>query len=66
MFRLTSIVVSLLGLFSFQFAYSATLPDLNLTPGVLCSAADSDFKGYDYPSRVARCNRNIAVAEKLE
>ncbi|MBC7458791.1 MAG: hypothetical protein H7235_10960 [Bdellovibrionaceae bacterium] len=66
MFRLTSVVVSLLSLFSFQFAYSATLPDLNLTPGVLCSAADPDFKGYDYPSQVARCNRNIAVAEKLE
>lgn len=44
--------------------YSYQLPDPKLTPGVLCTEQDPDFKGYDYPSKVARCNRNVSIQEK--
>lgn len=46
--------------------HAKALPDPNLTPGVLCQTNDSDFKGFDYPERIARCNRNILSPEKEE
>ena len=41
-----------------------SVPDAQLTPGVICTASDPDFSGLDYPSKVARCNRNISTQEK--
>ena len=43
-----------------------TKPNPQLTPGVLCTANDPDFKGYDYPSKIPRCNRKISNLEKTE
>lgn len=51
-------------LFQFSTAFSYQLPDPKLTPGVLCTEQDPDFKGYDYPNVVARCNRNVSIEEK--
>jgi hypothetical protein len=56
----------LVGLTISQFSFSMTIPNAQLTPGVLCTPSDSDFKGYDYPSKVPRCNRNIGNQEKAE
>lgn len=47
-----------------SFAEAFQQPKATLTPGAACSEQDSDFKGYDYPSHVARCNRNITIQEK--
>lgn len=41
-------------------------PDSVQTPGVLCSSSDTDFQRYDYPEKIARCQRHIEEAEKLE
>ena len=41
-------------------------PDRTNTPGVLCQATDADFKDYEYPENIARCNRNIGTAEKMQ
>ena len=41
-------------------------PDPQKTPGVICRSSDADFKGYDYPEHIARCNRNIQQQEKLQ
>lgn len=49
-----------------HFSFASTLPNPKLTPGVLCSSSDPDFKGYDYPSQIPRCNRNIGNLEKAE
>ncbi|MBC7457392.1 MAG: hypothetical protein H7235_03880 [Bdellovibrionaceae bacterium] len=58
-------IVSALILSHSLIAYSAVLaPDPKLTKGVLCTPQDPDFKGFDYPSKVARCNRNILDSEK--
>jgi hypothetical protein len=53
-----------MGIFT-PMAVLAVAPNPAITPGVLCTPTDPNFKGYDYPSQVARCNRNIAQAEKL-
>lgn len=55
-------IVSLIFQFSTALAYR--LPDPKLTPGAICTEHDPDFKGYDYPSQVARCNRNVSFQEK--
>ena len=45
--------------------FAAVLPpDQAVTPGALCKSTDPDFKGYDYPEQVARCDRNVGHAEK--
>ena len=49
---------------SLSLATQAT-PDGRLTPGVLCTAHDPNYKGPDYPERIARCNRNVDKNEKL-
>ena len=41
-------------------------PNIKFTPGLLCSTKDPDFSNFDYPERVARCNRNIGDAEKAK
>ncbi len=41
-------------------------PDPKLTPGVLCTSSDPDYRGPDYPEGIARCNRNISDQEKIE
>lgn len=66
MLSLKKVSFVLVGLTISQFSFSMTMPNTQLTPGVLCTASDSDFKGYDYPSKVARCNRNIGNPEKAE
>lgn len=47
-------------------AYGFVNPDPTKTPGVLCQPTDADFKDYEYPENIARCNRNIGIAEKLQ
>ncbi len=50
-----------------QFSASASiLPAPSLTPGALCTSTDPDFKDFEYPAKIARCNRNISDAEKTE
>ncbi len=49
-----------------QSAYSMTVPNPQFTMGVLCTQNDPNFRGFDYPVKVARCNRNIGQAEKSE
>ncbi len=43
-------------------------PDTNLTPGVLCSYFDRDYKGMDSHSneRVALCNRRVKRNQKQD
>ncbi len=64
--KLRNILFIVLSLTISNAAFSMQLPDPKLTPGVLCSASDPDFQGYDYPSHVARCKRNISNQEKLD
>jgi hypothetical protein len=45
---------------------SSVGPDPQLVPGVLCTSSDPDFRGYEYPEKVARCNRNVSEQEKAE
>jgi hypothetical protein len=46
-------------------AFAAVVaPDWNLTPGVVCTQNDPDFKGLEYPEQIARCNRNVPQEEK--
>ncbi|MFZ3228918.1 MAG: hypothetical protein WA160_01845 [Pseudobdellovibrio sp.] len=66
MLSLKKVSFVLVGFTISQFSFSMTMPNTQLTPGVLCTPSDSDFKGYDYPSKVARCNRNIGNPEKAE
>lgn len=49
-----------------QTVFSMSVPNPQFTTGVLCTPTDADFKGFDYPSKVARCNRNIGSIEKEE
>ncbi len=44
--------------------FAVHLPDPLLTPGKICTEKDVDFKGFDYPAKMARCNRNIGHNEK--
>ena len=39
-------------------------PDWNATPGKVCSSKDSDFDGYFYPAKVARCKRHVVKTAK--
>ncbi len=58
--------VSALFVIGFSFsAIAATTPDWNMTPGVLCSPQDPNFKDMEYPEQIARCNRNVTIDEKL-
>lgn len=41
-------------------------PNLAITPGVLCTTSDPDYRGLDYPEQIARCNRNIPTIEKMK
>jgi len=50
----------------FSFSAFGARPDPNLTPGVICTPQDPNFAGYSYPSKVARCNRNVPDQEKLQ
>ncbi|MBC7457880.1 MAG: hypothetical protein H7235_06350 [Bdellovibrionaceae bacterium] len=61
----TSLIISALILSHSLIAYSFIAPDPKLTKGVLCTPVDSDFTGFDYPSKVARCKRNIMDSEKV-
>ncbi len=47
-----------------SFSWARTTPNPTLTPGVLCAPTDADYKGRVYPEQIARCDRNIGVAEK--
>ena len=55
-----------LGFFSGNLFASFTPPDQAQTPGHLCSPQDPNFKGYDYPEKVARCERNVSRDDKLK
>lgn len=41
-------------------------PDFKLTPGVLCTTSDKDFKEYRYGEQIPYCQRNFSQAEKKE
>lgn len=41
-------------------------PDFRLTPGVLCTTRDRDFKEFRYEERIPYCQRNFSQAEKKE
>jgi hypothetical protein len=62
----------LASIFTFAVTASATVtpifvpPDAHQTPGFLCTAKDSNFKDFEYPEHIARCNRNIGTAEKSQ
>lgn len=49
-----------------SIASPVVAPNLSITPGILCTTSDPDYKGLDYPEQIARCNRNIPTAEKLK
>lgn len=59
---LVGVVLSLVA----QTGYSFETPNWKITPGVVCTSSDPDFKGYDYPEHVARCNRNVTLEMKIE
>jgi len=40
------------------------IPDVNLTPGKICSSVDIDFDGYRYPSKIAYCRRHVTQKMK--
>ncbi|MBC7538139.1 MAG: hypothetical protein H7281_04920 [Bacteriovorax sp.] len=61
-FMLVSISSLTLSLQAFAFV----VPNSSNTPGVLCSPTDPNFRGYDYPEHIARCNRNVGNEEKLK
>lgn len=41
-------------------------PDFRLTPGVLCTTRDKDFKEFRYQEQIPYCQRNFSQAEKKE
>ncbi len=41
-------------------------PEWDITPGVLCTKDDKDFKEYRYRERIPYCRRNLSIAEKKE
>lgn len=41
-------------------------PRPELTPGILCTPQDKDFKEYRYPERLPYCRRNFSTDEKKE
>ena len=42
------------------------LPDAKLTPGLVCTETDRDFRGFEYAERIARCKRNFRQSEKTQ
>jgi hypothetical protein len=50
----------------FAAARAVTSPIQSLTPGVFCTSESSDFSGYYYDEKIARCDRNVGAAEKKE
>jgi hypothetical protein len=61
-----SIATVLLFLFAQAASAAVTGPNPTFTPGALCTSSSPDFKNYDYPEHIARCNRNIQLPEKQE
>ncbi|MGZ3774767.1 MAG: HNH endonuclease signature motif containing protein [Pseudobdellovibrionaceae bacterium] len=51
-------------IFAGQLAFAFTTPEYDKTPGVLCSTSNPDFKGFDYPEQIARCNRAVDLQKK--
>ncbi len=62
----TFLILLSFGFITHLSASASILPDPALTPGVLCTSTDPDFKDFEYPAKVARCNRNISDTEKTE
>jgi hypothetical protein len=60
------LALSVLLFYSYAGFATVVPPNAVTTPGILCTKDDPNFKGYDYPERVVRCNRNISTAEKFE
>lgn len=51
---------------AWQAGFAFETPNWKITPGVVCAPSDPDFKGYDYPDRIARCHRHVTVEMKFE
>lgn len=49
-----------------NISFAITQPNWQTTPGVVCSAQDPNFSGFDYPEHIARCNRNVSIQEKQQ
>lgn len=39
-------------------------PDVNKSPGDLCTVSDKDFKEYRYPEHIVYCERNVTSQRK--
>ena len=63
MHRIAACFIAFWGTVSFA---KFTPPDRSQTPGALCNPKNPDFKGYDYPEGVARCNSNVSRDDKLK
>lgn len=53
-------------IFGFASPVFGVQPDPKLTPGILCTKADPDFKEFRYKEQVPYCGRNISHDEKLK
>ncbi len=65
MIKICVSILSLVLMISFD-SVAFTQPNPALTPGVLCTPSDPDYRGPDYPEGIARCNRNILDQEKKD
>ena len=59
-----SFIIFLTSFFISAYSHAVSGPNWALTPGALCTSNDPDFQGFDYPEKIARCNRNISINEK--
>lgn len=46
--------------------FATETPKADVTPGALCAPSDPNFKGYDYPEHIARCNRHVSKSDKTQ
>jgi hypothetical protein len=57
---LSAFIVTIIPVFGFGVAK----PNVENTPGILCTKQDPDFDGFEYAEKVARCRRDIDVGDK--
>lgn len=50
-------------------AFGYPIPEneaVKIAPGSLCSTKDRDFKGHNYPEKIAICKRNVSAIRKTK
>lgn len=62
--RRTSVVLVFLSLVLSSLVYAE--PDLERTPGKVCTQDDPDFSHFAYPEHIAICYRGVSFFEKKE